>query len=54
MSDDSNKLPPQNQEAEQSVLGAILIDPSSISLITEDLKIDHFYFKENAVIMTLC
>lgn len=50
MVDDSNKLPPQNQEAEQSVLGSILLDPACISLITEDLKTYHFYYKENSII----
>lgn len=52
MSQDTAKLPPSNQEAEQSVLGAILIDPSSIGLIAEFFKPSHFYFKENASIYT--
>lgn len=48
--DAENKLPPHNQEAEQSVLGAVLIDPSSISIISEILKSRHFYFRENQLI----
>ena len=50
MPEQTNKLPPHNQEAEQSVLGAILIDPSSISLVSEFLKESSFYFRENASI----
>jgi len=37
------KLPPHNQEAEQSVLGAILIDPEAIGLVAEFLRPQHFY-----------
>ncbi|MBI4397964.1 MAG: replicative DNA helicase [Candidatus Omnitrophica bacterium] len=37
------KLPPQNKEAEMSVLGAILIDDDAMSRVLELLKPDHFY-----------
>ncbi len=50
MDETQNKLPPHNQEAEQSVLGAILIDSSSIALVSELLKPEHFYFKENQLV----
>lgn len=39
----SHKLPPQNIEAEQSVLGAILIENEAIHRITEILSPDDFY-----------
>ncbi|PJE63405.1 replicative DNA helicase [Candidatus Roizmanbacteria bacterium CG10_big_fil_rev_8_21_14_0_10_45_7] len=42
MNEDS-RLPPHSIEAEQSVLGSVLIDPSSITLAVEILKAEHFY-----------
>ena len=38
-----HKLPPQNIEAEQSVLGGILIENDSINKVTEILTADDFY-----------
>ncbi len=40
------KLPPQNIEAEQSLLGALLIDKDAIVNIAEILRPDHFYKSE--------
>jgi len=37
------RVPPQNVEAEQSVLGAMLLDKEVIPVITEILKSDDFY-----------
>lgn len=37
------KIPPHNVEAEQSVIGAMLIDPDTILNITEVLRGDDFY-----------
>jgi replicative DNA helicase len=39
----SLKLPPQNQEAEQSVLGSMLIDNEAIHRVVEVLSADDFY-----------
>ena len=39
----SHKLPPQNVEAEQSVLGGILIENESINKVMEILASDDFY-----------
>jgi replicative DNA helicase len=39
----SHKLPPQNIEAEQSVLGAILIENESLNKVLEILTADDFY-----------
>jgi replicative DNA helicase len=39
----SHKLPPQNLEAEQSVLGGILIENEAINRVTEILDPDDFY-----------
>jgi len=50
MEDKNQQTPPHHQEAEQSVLGAILIDPSSISILSESLRPAHFYYKENQII----
>lgn len=41
-----NKLPPQNLEAEQSLLGALLIDKDSIVKVAEVLSPTHFYRTE--------
>ncbi len=38
-----DRLPPQNIEAEQSVLGAILLENESISTVIENLNPDDFY-----------
>ena len=40
------KLPPQNIEAEQSVLGAVLLDNASLNKAIEILAVENFY-KEN-------
>lgn len=44
------KLPPQNIEAEQSVLGSILIDPESLFKIADFLMPEHYYDSRNEVI----
>lgn len=41
-----NKLPPQNIDAEQSLLGALLIDKDAIVAVAELLHIDDFYKSE--------
>ncbi|OGI09615.1 MAG: replicative DNA helicase [Candidatus Margulisbacteria bacterium GWF2_35_9] len=43
MSEMDKKIPPQNIDAEQSVLGAILIDADAIQRILELVKPDYFY-----------
>lgn len=37
------KLPPQSVEAEQSVLGAMMVDRDQIAVVIETLTKDHFY-----------
>lgn len=37
------RIPPQNTEAEQSVLGSMLLDKEAIPSVTESLKADDFY-----------
>src|SRR5260221_14139993 len=39
----ANKIPPQNIEAEQSLLGALLIDKDAVINIAESLHPQHFY-----------
>jgi len=49
------KLPPQNIEAEQAVLGAILVNPAIISRIIEILKTpESFYRQSHKVIYSSC
>jgi len=43
-------LPPQNIEAEQSVLGSILIDKDAIVRISDIIKPDDFYKENHAII----
>jgi replicative DNA helicase len=42
---DSFKVPPHDDQAEKSVLGAILLDSSSMHEVTEFLRPEHFYAK---------
>ena len=44
------RVPPQDLDAEKSVLGAILVDSSAISLVAEFLRPDHFYVRSNQLI----
>ncbi|MBF0253026.1 MAG: replicative DNA helicase [Candidatus Omnitrophica bacterium] len=44
------KLPPQSIEAEEAVLGSMLIDQSSISRAVEIIEKDHFYKDINKII----
>ena len=45
-----DRVPPQNIEAEQSVLGAILIEQSSIAKISDILQADDFYREAHRLI----
>lgn len=44
------KIPPHNDEAEQSVLGAMMIDKEAITLVSGMLTPAHFYNDTNALI----
>lgn len=44
------QLPPQNIEAEEAVIGAIINNPSSLLKITEFLSADNFYKPSNKII----
>jgi len=44
------KVPPHSDEAEASVLGAILIDPDAIISVAEFLRPEHFYSEANSMI----
>ncbi|HEX9805133.1 MAG TPA: replicative DNA helicase [Candidatus Dojkabacteria bacterium] len=48
------KLPPQNLDAERSVLGSILIDSDSIINILEFLKSEDFYDSKNGIVYEAC
>lgn len=43
MEEKLEKLPPQSIEAEQAVIGALLIDPNAIARVVETLRPDSFY-----------
>ena len=44
------KIPPQDIEAEQSVLGAIMIDKDAIGSVADVLEPNDFYDKKNGVV----
>jgi len=44
------RMPPQNLEAEKSVLGAILIDENAVVQVVEDLRAEHFYSPQHGKI----
>ncbi|TSC92553.1 MAG: Replicative DNA helicase [Candidatus Berkelbacteria bacterium Licking1014_7] len=44
------KLPPQNLEAEQAVLGALLIDQEAFYKVSDFLRPDDFYQEENKLV----
>jgi replicative DNA helicase len=46
----NTKIPPHNDEAEQSVLGAMMIDKEAITLVSGMLTPAHFYNDTNALI----
>jgi len=48
--DVSGRIPPQHLEAEQAVLGAILLDHAALTVATEHLKSDDFYFKNHRLV----
>jgi replicative DNA helicase len=46
----TNRVPPHNLDAEQSVLGSILIDPEAIIKIGELLRPESFYDTTHQII----
>ena len=46
------KVPPSDIEAEQAVLGCMLLDGESVALALEVLKPDDFYREENKLIFS--
>ncbi|HLD26706.1 MAG TPA: replicative DNA helicase [Patescibacteria group bacterium] len=51
-SSDALKVPPHDFDAEKSVLGALLIDPSALSSVFEILHQPHFYAEEHQLIFS--
>lgn len=49
---DAMKVPPQDLEAERSVLGAVLIDSGAMNLVAEFLRPEHFYEPANKIIFS--
>lgn len=50
MSGTAQRVPPQNVEAEQAVLGSILLKPRAFGDVLETLKTTHFYLKSHQII----
>lgn len=51
-SDSPLKMPPQDLEAERSVIGAVLIDSGAMNLVAEFLKPEYFYDPANKTIFS--
>ena len=49
---DDRRLPPQSLEAEEAVLGALLLDRGAIHQAMELLESDHFYAPKNAEVFS--
>ena len=47
-----DRVPPQNIEAEQSVIGAMLIDKNAVSIVTEKLTPEDFYRQAHQLIFS--
>lgn len=45
-----DRLPPQNPEAEEAVLGSLLMDPEAVGKVSAFLKADDFYRERNGAI----
>jgi replicative DNA helicase len=50
----SEKLPPHNTDAEEAVIGSLLIDGSAIYKIASFLEPPHFYSEQNSAIYGAC
>ncbi len=50
MANKKNRMPPHSDEAEEAILGAILIDKNAISVIAPFLRPKHFYDDRNSKI----
>jgi replicative DNA helicase len=48
--DGSNRLPPQNIEAEEAILGGILLDPEAIGRVSDRLVPEAFYISAHTII----
>ncbi|MBE9230953.1 replicative DNA helicase [Cuspidothrix issatschenkoi LEGE 03284] len=48
--DGSNRLPPQNIEAEEAILGGILLDPEAIGRVSDRLVPEAFYISDHKII----
>lgn len=46
----NDRLPPQNLDAERSVIGAIMLDSSVLVTIADSLRPEHFYAPQNGII----
>ena len=45
-----NRVPPQNLDAERSLLGSLLIDPSALAKVGGKVKPDDFYREQHRAI----
>jgi replicative DNA helicase len=50
----SDRLPPQNIDAEEAILGGILLDPEAIGRVAELLRPEAFYISTHQEIYRAC
>src|SRR5512134_3019877 len=49
-----DRMPPHSIEAEEAVLGSVLIDPNAIDRVSSFLKADDFYIVKNQWVWSAC
>jgi replicative DNA helicase len=49
-----DRMPPHSIEAEEAVLGSVLIDPEAIYRVSSFLKADDFYIVKNQWVWSAC
>ncbi|BAZ29959.1 putative replicative DNA helicase [Cylindrospermum sp. NIES-4074] len=50
----TDRTPPENADAEEAILGGILLDPEAINRVKERLKPEHFYYTAHQTIYQAC
>ncbi len=46
----AHRLPPQNQDAERAILGAIMLDPDALGIALDEIAAEDFYREEHRLI----
>jgi len=52
MTSDPGRIPPQNVDAEASLLGSVLLDDASLSRFADQVEVDDFYDERHRIIFS--